>query len=140
MENTQPIENFRRKLAHVGLKLTRQRRLIFMALLEKGALTTPEIAALLSGSVDRATVYRTLETFEEIKLVDRIWNGWKSKIELSDAFITHHHHATCSKCGKGIRIESDELENTLRSIAKELKFSMHSHTVELYGFCETCID
>lgn len=138
MENIQPIDNFRRKLAHVGLKLTRQRKLIFMALLEQGALTTPEIATLLSGSVDRATVYRTLETFEEIKLVDRIWDGWKSKIELSDAFVTHHHHATCSSCEKGMRIESAELETTLRSIAKKLNFNMDSHTVELYGTCEAC--
>lgn len=140
MDNLQPIDNFSRKLAHVGLKVTRQRRLVFMALLEKGALTTPEIATLLSASVDRATVYRTLETFEKIKLVDRIWDGWKSKIELSDAFITHHHHATCSSCGKGMRIESDELENTLRSIANGLKFTMNSHTVELYGLCESCTD
>lgn len=140
MENAQPIENFGRKLAHVGLKLTQQRTLVFQVLLEQGALTTPEIATLLSGKVDRATVYRTLETFEEIKLVDRIWDGWKSKIELSDAFITHHHHATCSNCGKGVRIESDKLENALRAIATELKFTMSSHTVELYGLCESCSD
>lgn len=138
MDNSQILNNFERKLAQAGLKVTAQRKLIFITLLEHGALTTPEIATLVSDKVDRATVYRVLEVFEEIRLVDRIWDGWKSKLELSDAFIAHHHHATCSNCGKGMRVESPELENVLRSVAKDFDFTMKSHVVELYGVCESC--
>lgn len=138
MNNEQHLTNFKRKLAYVGLKVTNQRKLIFLTLLENAPLTTPEIADLANGKVDRATVYRIVELFEEIRLVNRIWDGWKSKLELSDAFIAHHHHATCSGCGKGFRIESNKLEDVLQSIAQDIQFTMDSHTVELYGLCRGC--
>lgn len=131
-------EDFKSGLKNAGLKYTPQRGLILGALFAKGSLTNAEIAMAVEGRVDRATVYRTLAVFEDLKLIKRIWTGWKSKVELSDAFVAHHHHASCRVCGQILRIESESLEKALRLIADQLSLTMEDHTVELRGLCQNC--
>lgn len=139
MEHRQLTDNFKKALSHARLKYTPPREKVFMTLVENGAQTNAEIANRLAGIVDRATVYRTLESFERIHLIKRIWNGWKSNVELSDLFVAHHHHATCDNCGQSLRLESDALEKVLQALAKKHAFTMKDHSVELRGLCKDCV-
>lgn len=132
------IDKFKDGLRNAGLKYTPQRGLILSTLLERGSLSNTEVASAVEGKVDRATVYRILAVFEDLKLTKRIWNGWKSKVELSDTFVAHHHHANCRNCGQILRIESNVLEKTLHILASQLSFTMEEHTVELKGLCQKC--
>lgn len=121
-----------------GFKCTPARMLVFLKLIESEALTDSMLANSLAKSVDRSTVYRTIELFSKLGLITRIWNGWKSTIELSGMFIEHHHHLSCVKCGKVERLESKPLEKVLTQIEKDSDFSNLSHILEFRGLCKEC--
>lgn len=92
------------------------------------------------GSVDRATVYRTMELFERLGIIRRLNIGWKYKIELSDLFVGHHHHFHCSNCGKTYTLDPNTMLETMidTAVAKE-GFSARGHQLEIYGLCVNCV-
>lgn len=117
--------------------LTVPRRLVFEALLE-GPTTPVNLAEALSRQIDRATVYRTVDLFERLGVVNRVWQGFKSHVELSEIFLPHHHHALCQRCGSVLDISSTELEQTLAKLARDYGFLTVEHSVELSGYCSEC--
>ncbi len=88
--------------------------------------------------VDKVSVYRTIDLFEKVGIVHRIWTGFKSKIELSEEFSSHHHHFTCLKCGATTSLKSEDLENSLRMFESIHGFRLVQHSVELSGYCKNC--
>ena len=117
---------------------TKPRVAVFTQLATHGPLSVGALAQGLSDTVDRATVYRTVELFEKLGIVNRIWHGFKHQVELSEIFTPHHHHALCQNCGQTIDIASPELEATLAKLAKTQHFLAVSHSVELLGYCQKC--
>ncbi len=97
-----------------------------------------ELAERMEDDVDRATVYRTIELYERLGLINRIWREHQSYIELSEVFQPHHHHAVCQRCGDTIDVTSPELEALLVSLAKKEQFLAVEHSVELTGYCRNC--
>src|SRR5688572_6926860 len=89
---------------------TKPRVAVFTQLATHGPLSVGALAQSLSDTVDRATVYRTVELFEKLGIVNRIWHGFKHQVELSEIFTPHHHHALCQNCGQTVDIASPELE------------------------------
>lgn len=125
-------------LRNSNVSITTVRRAIFDALSEADTpLKNGEIAALVP-SVDRASVYRTLELFDRLGLTTTIVRGWTPFTELSEPFKAHHHHITCEKCGKVVEIENDTLEDVLGRIAERHDFTLTKHIVELTGTCAAC--
>lgn len=89
--------------------------------------------------VDRATLYRNIELFEELGIVRRLQIGWKYRLELADSFVHHHHHMTCSACGVVIALAEDsELERRLLSLADGFGFTAQDHQLEIRGLCQAC--
>jgi Fur family ferric uptake transcriptional regulator len=89
--------------------------------------------------IDRASVYRSVALFERLSIVQRLQAGWKYKLELSDAFHEHHHHATCLHCGQVVSLSEDpELEAHLHDLAVAYNFTLRKHQIELSGLCATC--
>lgn len=89
--------------------------------------------------VNRASVYRTISLFEELGIVQRLQTGWKYRLELSDVFHDHHHHATCLVCGvSNIIPENDSIEQFLKQAAQTLGFQLERHQLELQGYCTGC--
>lgn len=117
--------------------VTRARRDVFVCLLNSGPLSVGQLARQQSN-IDRATIYRTIELFEKLGIVNRIWRGFKNQIELSEIFTPHHHHALCQHCGQTIDIASSELEAILAHLGKKHHFLTLSHSVELLGYCDRC--
>ena len=132
------IERFKEVLKSSGNSFTAPRQTIFTLLAQDGPLTTAQIATKCAPAIDRATAYRTIELFERLGIVNRIWHGFKSSIELSEIFTPHHHHATCEHCGTHIDITSPELEHTLATIAKQHNFLAIGHMLEISGYCQAC--
>lgn len=98
-----------------------------------------DLAAQLNDTVDRASLYRTISLFERLGIVQRMYIGWKYKVELSDIFAHHHHHITCTSCGRIVVIkEEDQLEAMLSSIAARYDFVAQGHQLEIQGLCSTC--
>ncbi|HVX24639.1 MAG TPA: transcriptional repressor [Candidatus Saccharimonadales bacterium] len=119
--------------------LTGARKTVFHALLDREAMSMNELVELTAGQLDRATVYRTVELFVEIGIIQRLPIGWKYKIELTDTFNHHHHHLTCGRCGTVIPLAEDEtLESRLSELAQLYQFKADSHQIEIRGLCLTC--
>ena len=51
---------------------------------------------------------------------------------------SHHDHLICTNCGKIIEFMDDEIEKRQDKIAKKNRFKIVSHSMQLYGTCETC--
>ncbi len=119
------------------LSITLPRKLVFEALYSFGLQTMRQLIDRCKAS-DRASIYRTVSTLESIGVINRIPQGFKYKIELSEEFLPHHHHIVCSSCGRHSDVEQESLETLLRTMAKDTDYDLTSHKVELVGLCANC--
>ena len=132
-------EEFKTTLNTRAYSLTKTRQLVFAALQDKEPQTMAEIVAACQNRADRASVYRTINLFEKLGIVQRLQIGWKYKLELSDRYHYHHHHLTCSKCGQTFALPNDQrLEQRLRQLSREQNFHMRGHQLEIQGLCKNC--
>lgn len=130
-------------MARRGLRSTAQRRLILDRLFEvAGHFTADDLIADVrsaDSSVGSATVYRTLRMLVdsglllEHKFADH--EGTRFELKKSD---DHHDHLICLECGTIREFEEPLIEQLQERVAKELGFTLLSHTHQLYGHCETC--
>ena len=132
------IQKITQALKESRSSATKGRLAVFNYLAAHGPMSVGSLAHHLSGEVDRATVYRTIELYEKLGIVNRIWQGFRHQVELSEIFTPHHHHALCQHCGKTIDISSQELEIALAGLAKKHNFLTLNHSVELSGYCSDC--
>lgn len=125
-------------LRNHGYSVTAARSTVFRILENNEPQTMHQIISKCEN-IDRASVYRTIELFEKLGIVQRIQVGWKYKIELSDQFQDHHHHLTCTQCGKIIPLHEDtELESQLEKLASKHAFTPTTHQLEIQGLCSEC--
>jgi len=86
---------------------------------------------------DLVTVYRTLEAFEGIGIIQRIpLEESGCLFELTEPN-DHYHHFVCRECHRTERLDlclAEELEDR----AEKLGFSQVSHLMEVYGLCKDC--
>lgn len=135
MRQTDILQNI---LRAKGYSVTKPRLVVFQALQSaKHPLSVAELAKSLAD-IDTVSTYRAIDLFEKTGVVQRVWTGFKSKVELSDSFSPHHHHFTCLQCGKTTGIKSKRLEHTLHEFEREHGFTLTHHSVELSGFCSSC--
>jgi len=134
-------------LKQKGLKTTNQRVLVFKALESCPGkhFTAEELYDVIKvdyPEIGLATVYRTIQLFLELNLID--------KINLDDGFVRyeivdnnnlkhHHHHFICVECGKVYSFEEDLLEDFEAHVEKAFGFKILNHEVKLYGLCKVCL-
>jgi len=124
-----------------GSSLTKPRKFVFDLLLNQEPQTIQVLVRRATDQVDRATIYRTVELFEELGIVHRLNIGWKYKIELSDIFSGHHHHFYCANCQKTYNLPPNSmLETMIDSVTGKEGFSPRGHQLEVHGLCENCRD
>jgi Fur family ferric uptake transcriptional regulator len=91
--------------------------------------------------VGRASVYRTLETLAELKLVQRLDLGHGDKrYEPHSPSGEHHHHLVCDHCGSVQPFEDPDLEAALEKLASRVSYKVDEHDVVLHGACGDCSD
>lgn len=130
-------DTFTALLKTSGQSVTTARLRIFEALLGQEPMSMHQLIERV-GDVDRASVYRSIELFEHLGVVQRLNTGWKYKLELTDKFNDHHHHLTCSGCGKTIDMNEADLEELIGKIAARHNFRPASHQIEVQGLCADC--
>jgi Fur family transcriptional regulator, ferric uptake regulator len=130
-------ETFKTLLQANGQNITQARLAIFNALTGQEPMSMHDLIGRVS-SIDRASVYRTVDLFERLGVVQRLYTGWKYKLELSDAFAEHHHHITCTNCGRTVAMNEDELEAVIDRLAAAHGFQPSAHQIEIQGRCTTC--
>lgn len=130
-------ESFRTLLKARSQSVTKARLSVFTNLLGQEPMTMHELVRRV-GDTDRASVYRAIDLFERLGIVQRLNTGWKYKIELTDKFTDHHHHLTCTQCGRTISLNEDELERLIDTLAKNHGFAPTAHQIEIQGLCTEC--
>lgn len=121
-----------------GYSITAQRLLVFDLLVGQEPMTMYELYGHAHNKLDKASVYRIIDLFEKLGIVQRVTIGWKYKIELSDKFAEHHHHLTCLKCHRVIPISGEEMESFISGVATKHAFQAVEHQVEIQGYCSSC--
>ena len=105
-----------------------------------GAYDILQNLAAERGRVAPPTVYRALEFLVSHGLVHRI--------DRLNAFVgcprpDEPHGAAfliCRACGEVAEVETELLDQAMRSIADQARFEVESRTVELSGLCRTCAE
>ncbi|QKE29436.1 ferric uptake regulation protein [Arcobacter acticola] len=141
--NEEIIDELKKIVKQKGLKYTEQREIVLSVLLDaQDHLTAEEVYNEIKkehtdSNIGIATVYRALSFLEEVDLITSIAFGTDGKKYESNAK-SHHDHLICTNCGKIIEFIDDEIEKRQDKIAKKNKFKITSHSMQLYGTCETC--
>lgn len=102
-------------------------------------LTAQEIHALLQrrgSSIGLATVYRNLAQLADRNEVDAVTGSGETRYRSCST--RHHHHLTCTRCGRAVEIAVDEIEAACRRLARRHGFREVGHTIELTGVCKAC--
>lgn len=132
------LKRFKDLLRDNGNFVTMPRLRLFGNLQSHPALTMKELIKL-TNKHDQVTVYRNVDLFESLGIINRLRLGWTTKIELSDLFLHHHHHLTCSKCGKTWAMAEDQhIETRIESLARSKGFKPLDHQLEIRGLCKDC--
>lgn len=134
-----PPDTLKLHLKKAGHSMTSSRQEVFDLLAKGSPLTMHALWKKLENSTNRSSIYRTIALFETLGIVQRINHGWKYTLELTDRFVPHHHHFTCTRCHDVISFDEPEhLDEMLNSIAKMNSFEIRSHTLETEGLCSEC--
>lgn len=141
-------EQVKQILREHGLKATTQRLLVLEAIASCPGrhLTAEEIFELVKADypeIGLATIYRTIQLFAELHLVDRInFDDGFMRYEIGNPYNSmekhRHHHLICKKCGRVIPFQDDLLEELEEKIAVATGFLVVDHDVKLYGCCIEC--
>ena len=128
-------------LDRAGVRVTEPRRAVARLVAEqRGHFTANDLVDAASRRnlpVGRATVFRALDLFAELNLVERLDlpDGLHAYVAC-DA--SHHHHVVCSSCGRSADVEDSGIAEVVARIAAGTGFSITSHRLELFGLCPSC--
>ena len=131
------IEN---KLESRNIKPTAMRQLVLQVLAErKTAISLPELEHAFEKA-DKSTLYRTLKTFEESKIIHKIDDGTGAvKYALCQAACECepedlHVHFICSRCKNTFCLN----EVPIPEINLPVDFSLESVNMVVKGVCTNC--
>ena len=127
-----------------GIRLTPQRRAVAEALETAGhhldAAELLERARRLNRTVDRATVYRTLDLLKKHRLVAELdlmhLEGEKHYYEASKPY--DHIHLACFQCGRVEEFTTPLYEQLKAELAHRLDFDARVCRFEAGGVCSAC--
>ncbi|MCC5842214.1 MAG: transcriptional repressor [Opitutales bacterium] len=132
----------RRLLEHLEaspLRMTRKRERLLGVLAAADQAISAAVLRDRAGlpPSDLVTVYRTLEAFERVGILQRIPLEESGHLfELTEPH-DHHHHFVCRECHRTERLDLC-LGKELEARARKLGFTEVRHVMEVYGFCEAC--
>ncbi len=139
------MDDIRRKFQEKQYKLTPQRQLILQTFIEHQDkhLSAEDVHVIVrqhSSEIGLATVYRTLELFSELEVLQKMdFGDGRSRYEINETSTPHHHHhLICLVCGKVKEFEDDLLETLETTIAHKSNFMIVDHQVKFYGYCQEC--
>lgn len=125
-------------LADAGYRRTEPRRAVVRAILgHPGSFTAEELAdGLRLEGVGRATVFRTIDMLADLGMLHRIHAGGCHGYTVCPR--GHHHHLTCSVCGRVQSVAGCGLDDQLSRLASTAGFAIEDHHLELTGRCAGC--
>ena len=138
----QPLNELTDQLRRRDRKITAPRQAILEVLRRhQHPLTNREIhAALGTAECDLATVYRNLNTLEEMGMVRRFdFGDGTARFELlTEGDDGHHHHLVCTKCSLVVEVDGCFTDEVEARLAQTHGFTQITHRLEFFGLCPKC--
>lgn len=131
-----------RALDDAGYRVTAPRRAVAELIGDReGHFTAAELvedAELRRLGIGRATIFRALEVFAALGVVERLDlpSGGHAYVGCEPA---HHHHVVCTVCGRSTEIEDCGMAEVVREIGRRSGYRVESHRLELFGTCPDCL-
>ncbi len=130
------VETFRRK----GFRATPQRIAIAQFVLRSKEHPSAEdifsSVTINNPTISISTVYNTLNVMKEMNLVQELAFNSTRRF---DPNINLHINLICESCGTILDIEDENIEETLKKLAKKKGFEVTGHRLDLYGVCKKCM-
>ncbi len=144
LPQTEVPGRFQMQLSQRGIRMTGQRRAI-LTVIETAAkhLDASQIlrkARALDASVDRSTVYRTLDLLKRHGLIDELdlmhikGEGHYYERKLG----RDHVHMACLRCGKISEFVSETFESLKGQLERDCRFHIVVARLEVGGYCSGC--
>ena len=128
-----------RTLKTTGVRVTKQRSLI-MQIIRQGHLDADEIyrrARKKEPRISLSTVYRALQTFKKLGLVEEIHlDDTHHHYEVKPS--TEHHHLVCLDCGRVIEFQYPLPNYIKRHVPETRDFDITEIEVRITGYCAKC--
>jgi Fur family ferric uptake transcriptional regulator len=124
-----------------GHPLTNQRRLLLESLRDaEGHIDAKELyrrASAKDESISPATVYRSLNLFKQLGLVDEMRLG-KIRCYYEIKQSPEHQHLVCQGCGKIIEFQNPHFQKLIEAVRREHGFNVTKAELYLEGYCSEC--
>lgn len=124
-----------------GYRLTKARIAVVEAVATTQSALNPlevfETAKTTCPGLGLVSVYRTLETLEELGLIERVHqhDGCNAYLPHADG---HQHLIICEQCGKAEYFEGDDMDAFFSRVAGEHGYTVNEHWLQLFGTCSEC--
>jgi len=136
-----PTAALKQALHDQGLKLTRARRVVLQVLATATAhLKVAEVhrrAREIDGRIGLASVYRTMELLERLRLVKHVHVEHRHR-HYARLREDHGHHLVCNGCGLVVEFSDCRLDGLTRTLARRTKFRIEGHCMDFFGRCQDC--
>ena len=130
------------ELHQKGLRLTPQRELVLSAVRSLGHATPEEVAEKVRQThpgINLSTVYRNLETLENVGLVLHTHLGHGGATYHAAEELTHLH-LVCSDCGDIGDAPIETAANFVNTLSDDFGFKTDVAHFAIYGLCAKCAD
>ncbi len=140
--DSEEIDLLEEYISENNLKITKQRRAVLKVFLEcENHVSVEELYNIVlktEPKIGLATVYRTLALLTKSGLaLEMDFGDGQKRYERSHRNV-HHDHMVCTGCGKIIEFTHPLIEKYQEEVAKQNKFKITSHKLDLFGLCQDC--
>lgn len=135
------MDSLLQRVRHLGGRVTPARRALLEALLgaEGHHLTAQDLADTVQRAVPDvhlSTVYRSLESLEEMGIVDHAHLGHgRAVYHLADEA---HQHLVCERCEQVVEVPEDVLAELAGTLRRAYGFVVRAHHFAVVGRCAAC--
>jgi Fur family ferric uptake transcriptional regulator len=130
------------ELREKGLRLTPQRELVLQAVRALGHATPEEVAERVKEShpgINLSTVYRNLETLENVGLVQHTHLGHGGATYHAAEELTHLH-LVCGECGSVGDAPIESAASFVNELLDNYGFKTDVTHFAIYGRCAQCVE
>jgi Fe2+ or Zn2+ uptake regulation protein len=135
------LEEMAQALRQAGYRLTQPRLAVLQVLQENNGYLSPteihERGRALYPSLGLVTVYRTLETLDELGLARRV-HGRGNCHGYARANSASGHYLVCRHCGQVTEFPCEGMKGIIETMQQRSGFTVEEHLLELEGLCPTC--
>jgi Fur family ferric uptake transcriptional regulator len=139
MTSPQPLLD---AMTRAGYRLTEPRRVVAgLVAARSGHFTANDLiedAQAQDLNIGRATVFRALDLFADLDVLERIDlpNGDHAYVPCLPQH--HHHHIVCQVCGRVTEVEDLGLGDAIDRIEHSTGWEVETHRLEMFGRCPDC--